>query len=191
MHDRILAAVGNRTYRHVGELTGTHPETVRRYLQGQSPSAEFIAALSTALNINADWILTGRGPMKCEELKAHALATADGSELLQAMSEVLDRLIDRVERVEVYMQTLETRVRAGQETGQPIDLREPKQASPPGISPPRAVSSPPRPESSGRGRARVASDESLRGAPPRREDRDGDDSGAGGSNEEDPGRPRR
>lgn len=115
MHDRLLTAVGSRTYRHVGELTGTHPETVRRYLQGQAPSVEFVAALSKALNINADWILTGRGPMKCEELKAHALATADTSELLTAMSDTLERLIDRVERVEVYMQTLESRVRATQD----------------------------------------------------------------------------
>lgn len=115
MHERILTAVGTRTYRHVGEMTGTHPETVRRYLQGQAPSVEFVAALAKALNISADWLLTGRGPMKCEELKAHALATAETSELLHAMSDTLDRLIDRVERVEVYMQTLETRVRAHQE----------------------------------------------------------------------------
>ncbi|MBL8962597.1 MAG: helix-turn-helix transcriptional regulator [Phycisphaeraceae bacterium] len=119
MHDRLLTAVGSRTYRHVGELTGTHPETVRRYLQGQAPSVEFVAALSKALNINADWILTGRGPMKCEELKAHALATADTSELLTAMSDTLERLIDRVERVEVYMQTLESRVRATQDEATP------------------------------------------------------------------------
>lgn len=124
MHDRLLAAVGSRTYRQVGDLTNTHPETVRRYLQGQSPSVEFVAALSKALSLNADWILTGQGPMKRDQLKAHALATADTSELLTAMSETLERLIGRVERVEVYMQTLETRVRAAPDDT-PAQLEDP------------------------------------------------------------------
>lgn len=131
MHDRLLAAVGERTYRHVGELTNTHPETVRRYLQGQSPSVEFVAALAEALGINADWLITGRGPMKTDQLKAHALATADTSELMHAMAETIDRLVDRMQRVEVYMQTLEARVR-----GQQHDDSRPN----PAVS----VSSPPR-----------------------------------------------
>ncbi len=137
MHERLLAAVGNRTYRHIGELTGTHPETVRRYLSGQSPSVEFIAAVSTALNINADWLISGRGPMKCEELKAHALATADTSELLHAMSETIVKLIDRVELVEVYIQTLETRVRVQQT--EELASQDPARHI---TSPPGAVSSP-------------------------------------------------
>jgi transcriptional regulator with XRE-family HTH domain len=112
MLERMLSAVGNRTYRHVGELTNTHPETVRRYLQGQVPSVEFVASLSKALGVSADWLLTGRGPMKNEDLRAHALAQADASELLTAMADTMERLIDRVERLELYVQTLEARVRS-------------------------------------------------------------------------------
>lgn len=114
MHERLLAAVGNRTYRHLGELTGTHPETVRRYLSGQAPSVEFVASLSRALNISAEWLLTGTGPMRCEEVRAHALAQADAGELLAAITGKMEGLIDRVDRIEVYMQSLETRVRAQQ-----------------------------------------------------------------------------
>ncbi len=114
MHERLLAAVGDRTYRLIGEMTGTHPETVRRYLQGQAPSVEFVASLSSALGISADWLLTGRGPMKSDELKAHALAQADPGDLLRAMSRNIESLLDRVHRVEVFMQTLETRIRAFQ-----------------------------------------------------------------------------
>ena len=48
LHERLLAAVGDRTYRRVGEITSTHPETVRRYLQGQAPSVEFVMSLCSA-----------------------------------------------------------------------------------------------------------------------------------------------
>jgi transcriptional regulator with XRE-family HTH domain len=123
LNQRIMAAVGTRSYRHVGDLTKTHPETVRRYLTGQTvPGVEFIAQLASSLAISTDWLLTGRGPMKAQDLKAHALATADTSELLHAMSNTIARLIDRVERVETYVQTLETRVRAHQASGSHIDL---------------------------------------------------------------------
>ena len=57
----MQSAVGDRTYRHIGELTKTHPETVRRYMQGQLPATDFIASLCEALNISGDWLLTGRG----------------------------------------------------------------------------------------------------------------------------------
>lgn len=126
LHQRLLAAVGTRSYRHIGELTHTHPETVRRYLHGQSPGVDFIAQLATALELSSEWLLTGHGPMKVQDLKAHALASADTSELLQAMSNTIARLIDRVERVETYVQTLETRVRAQQP---PESHIEPKSTS--------------------------------------------------------------
>lgn len=111
IHDRMSAAAGERTFRHLGELTRTNSETVRRYMSGQAPSAEYLASFCEALGINADWLLTGRGPMKRVDVKSHALRQADPAELLSAMAQTLERLIDRVERIEVFVQTLETRVR--------------------------------------------------------------------------------
>lgn len=111
LHDRLNAAVGDRTYRHIGEMTQTHPETVRRYMQGQSPSVEFVAALATALGLSGDWLLTGRGPMKQEDARTNQLHESSAGELLGAVAGNLERLIERVERLEQYTQILETRLR--------------------------------------------------------------------------------
>lgn len=112
LHDRLAQAVGTRSFRHVSELTRTHPETVRRYMQGQTPSVEFLAALSQSLLLNTDWLLTGRGPMFLADVKSQTLRDARASELLTAMASTIERLVDRVERLELYTQTLEARVSA-------------------------------------------------------------------------------
>lgn len=111
LHERLRAVVGSRTYKLVAELTSTNAETVRRYMQGQSPSVEFLAALASALEVNGEWLLCGRGPMRRGDVKSHALREASGPELLGAMATAVERLTMRVERLEVYVQTLETRLR--------------------------------------------------------------------------------
>jgi hypothetical protein len=92
-------------------MTDTHPETVRRYMQGQAPSVEFLASLCNALAINADWLLTGRGPQRADQVRAFALRQANPTELHAAMASTISTLVDRVDRLETYCQTLETRVR--------------------------------------------------------------------------------
>lgn len=111
LHERLLSAVGDRTYRRVGELTQTHPETVRRYLQGQSPSVDFVMALCSALSISGQWLMTGEGPMRAADAKQHALQQANPGELLSAIAGTLDRLADRLDRLELFVQGLEVRVR--------------------------------------------------------------------------------
>lgn len=112
LHERLKAAVGARTFRHLSELTGTHHETVRRYMQGQMPSVEFVSALCGSLGLNANWMLTGRGPMRLADVRAASLQQADASELLAAMAATIEVLIKRVERLEVFLQTMEVRLRA-------------------------------------------------------------------------------
>lgn len=112
LHARLSAVVGDRTYRRVGELTGTHPETVRRYLQGQAPSAEFLVGICRSLGVNGNWLLTGQGPRRVDEIRADALGQADAGELLMAMSNTLTTLLERVERLEVFAQTVDAKVRA-------------------------------------------------------------------------------
>ncbi|MDX9910363.1 MAG: hypothetical protein RBS39_00885 [Phycisphaerales bacterium] len=111
LHERLLSATGGRTYKHLADLTGTHPETVRRYMQGQSMSVEFITGLCQALQLNPQWVLTGHGPMHLDDVKSHALKTADPSELLAAVAATLESLLDRVDRLEVFVQSLEARMR--------------------------------------------------------------------------------
>jgi len=126
LHDRLRAATGKTTYRKLGELTDTHPETVRRYMQGQSPSAPFLAQVCAAFGICGEWLLTGKGPMRTDEMRQHALKDADASELLGAIAANLTDLCQRMERLEHYVQGMDTRIRA---SSRPIDTDE-RDASP-------------------------------------------------------------
>lgn len=112
LHTRLEAAAGDRTYRMLGELTGVHPENVRRYMQGQSPSVQFLTGFCSALGVSATWLLTGHGPMLAADVKGHVLKSAAASDLLGAMAGQLEAMRSRLERVELYVQTLETRLRA-------------------------------------------------------------------------------
>ncbi len=112
LHERLLAAVGDRTYRAIASETGHNPETARRYMQGHAPSAEFLSRICEAYDINAHWLMTGVGPMRQSESAVHVLREATPSELLSAVADTLERLLERVDRLEIFVQTLETRLRA-------------------------------------------------------------------------------
>lgn len=128
LHDRIKGVVGGMTYRALAEATKQHPETVRRYMQGQAPSVEFLAAVCFKFDVNAQWLLTGQGPVRHTETRAHALREANPSELLAAIAAALERLTDRVDRIELFVQTMEARlrVRATPADGVEGAIREPK-----------------------------------------------------------------
>lgn len=119
MHERLRDAVGQRSYRVLGDLTGQSVETVRRYMLGQAPSVEFVAALCGRLGINGDWMLTGSGPMHRADQRTEALRASSPSDLLAAVAGNLERLTDRVDRIERYVQTMETRLRAASGQVQP------------------------------------------------------------------------
>lgn len=112
LHDRLSTVASGQTYRALSQMTETHPETVRRYMQGQSPSVEFLAAVCSTLAINADWLLTGRGPQRADEVRTHALKHANPDELHRAIASTISTLVERVNRLETYCQTLETQMRA-------------------------------------------------------------------------------
>lgn len=110
MHRRLEAALQGKTYRWIAKVTGIHPETVRRYMQGQPPSVDFVATICSQLHINPQWLLNGEGPMRRDDVRAHHLAQADPAELLAAIAATLDRLTERVDRLELFVQRLETRL---------------------------------------------------------------------------------
>jgi transcriptional regulator with XRE-family HTH domain len=125
LHHRLRAAAADRSYRELGDLTATHPETVRRYMQGAAPSVEFLSAFAGALGVSVEWLLTGAGAMRSKDLRPHVLREASVTELLNAMAQTIERLIMRVERLEAYMQTLETRIRANaSDASTPLDSRD-------------------------------------------------------------------
>lgn len=114
IHDRLHTIAAGRSFRHLGELTKTNAETVRRYMHGQPPSADFLVALCHALGVNAQWLLTGQGPMLQADVKGHVLKAANATDLLTAMADTIERLIDRMNRVERFVQALDVRMVAGE-----------------------------------------------------------------------------
>jgi hypothetical protein len=112
LHERLAAVVGQRSSRHIGDLTSTNHETVRRYLAGYAPSVEFVQAVCKAFGVSAEWLLTGKGPMKAADIRRNALQQADAGELLTALATTVETLIARVDRLEMFMQAMETRLRA-------------------------------------------------------------------------------
>lgn len=114
LQDRLLIAVGDRTNRRVGEMTNTHPETVRRYLSGHAPSVDFVSRLAHALGLNLNWILTGRGPMRVAEIKPRALKEANATDLLTHVALAIETIESKVDRLERYTQVLEIMIRQAQ-----------------------------------------------------------------------------
>lgn len=112
LHQRLRAAAGDRTYRAIGELTGAHPENVRRYMTVQSPSAEFLASFCRALDISADWLFTGDGPMRIPEEDKQARKRIETESILGRLAERIENLVERTGRIEVHLHTLEARLDA-------------------------------------------------------------------------------
>jgi transcriptional regulator with XRE-family HTH domain len=112
LHERLAAVVGQRSSRYIGELTGTNHETVRRYISGYAPSVEFLQSLCKAFGVSGEWLLTGKGPMKAADIRGSALREADAGELLSALASSVETLISRVDRLELFLQSMETRLRA-------------------------------------------------------------------------------
>lgn len=117
LHHRLKSAAGNRSYRQLADLTRTNHESVRRYMTGSPPSAEFLVSFCAVLGLNGDWLLTGRGPMLARELGDHVLSEAQPADLMSAVAHRLESLISRVEQLELFAQTSETRLRAELMTG--------------------------------------------------------------------------
>lgn len=111
LHQSLRTVVASKTYRELGDMTGTNAETARRYVLGQPPSLEFVIALCNKQGVNPTWLLTGDGPMRTGEARRHALREANAHELLAAVADTLERLAERVGRLEVFLHTLETRLR--------------------------------------------------------------------------------
>lgn len=141
-HERLNDAAGEISYRKLGRLTDTHPETVRRYMQGQAPSATFLTNLCRVMGISGEWLLTGHGPMKCSDMRTHALSQADPSELLTAVANTMTDLCDRMDRLERFVQSIETRINAGGSSSAPVpDSGRPKAAKLVRASEPKPMSS--------------------------------------------------
>ena len=86
----MAAAAGWLSYREVADLTGMHPESVRRYLNRDMPSPEFIAAFCAGLEISADWLVHGRPPKRSRDALRAALGCVPEAALFGAVGAQFD-----------------------------------------------------------------------------------------------------
>jgi transcriptional regulator with XRE-family HTH domain len=108
-HERLSHAAGKTSFRQLSKLTDTHPETVRRYMHGQAPSASFIQAFCEALGISGDWLLSGIGPMNRRDVESFALKNAEASTLWVAIAESLFSIKGRIDDIENAIQVSSTK----------------------------------------------------------------------------------
>jgi transcriptional regulator with XRE-family HTH domain len=80
--DRVRALCAGRTPQAIARLSGVSVDSVRRYLRGAGIPPRFLVALSQALEVSLNWLLTGRGPVRRAEVIALALERASTTDLL-------------------------------------------------------------------------------------------------------------
>ncbi len=68
-------------YRQIADITGFHPETVRRYMTDGKCSTAFVSRVAELMDVNGDWLLTGRG-QAAREKPARELSVPELLDLL-------------------------------------------------------------------------------------------------------------
>jgi len=111
LNHRITQVVGSLSLRTLSDRLGIHEERVRRYLNGAAPSLEFVEAVCRAFGVSRQWLVTGRGPRHSLTDEADVLNEAEAGELLEAVSDALESLLERVDRLESFASALESRLR--------------------------------------------------------------------------------
>ncbi|MGD9692001.1 MAG: helix-turn-helix domain-containing protein [Phycisphaerales bacterium] len=88
---RLKLAMGDHSIADFARLIGWHPETVRRYLTGETrPPAVFLAKLCDQLPLSPDWLLLGRGPMLRLDRDQGVLDSASLDEILIRLKEFIE-----------------------------------------------------------------------------------------------------
>lgn len=98
LRDRLREVLKELTCREVGEMTGVHPESVRRYLQGRAPNADFLLSLCSAMGLNGHWLLTGQGPVLAKDVEAWSLERARPPALIRALSGSVEAWMSQLDR---------------------------------------------------------------------------------------------
>lgn len=89
--DRLRQATEGMNYRQVGDVVRFSCETVRRYMIGSAlPRVDFIAAVCERLNVSADWLVMGVGPMRPEDRHREALRDASAADIFARVAELVE-----------------------------------------------------------------------------------------------------
>lgn len=102
---RLQSALGDTTYSQLGQLTDTHPETVRRYMNGHAPSAAFLSKVATEFGVSGEWLITGNGPMLSRDIPKYVLNNAQPDVLMNAVAQLVVYLNKRIDAIDQRGQT--------------------------------------------------------------------------------------
>lgn len=88
------------------ELLGIDPSYLNRWVNdGSMPSAEHLTNIAEKLNVNINWLLTGKGPMHIDESQSPgrtpelSLRSLKIGELYDNADEELRQIVDRVLKI--------------------------------------------------------------------------------------------
>ncbi len=101
---RLSLVLDGLSYRQIGNATGTHPETVRRYLNGHAPSAAFLTQVCVQYGVSGEWLLSGRLPMRSDEVQMHVLKNADPEVVVGVVSEMVIESLRTMKQVGSFTQ---------------------------------------------------------------------------------------
>lgn len=93
--DRLKQIRGHQSQASFAKVLGVHKNTLGGYERGERhPDSELLSAL-ISLGYNANWVLTGQGPMMMEVVPDRAQAPKPFGDLVDEHLETIQRLLER------------------------------------------------------------------------------------------------
>ena len=97
----LLPHLEGSSMHKLGTTLRINRETLRRMYADQKPSVELLVRICEKFGISGEWLLTGKGPQRREELKKFALQEASPGELYQAVAQRLNCVEEQLARLAI------------------------------------------------------------------------------------------
>ncbi|MEK6703805.1 MAG: hypothetical protein AABZ53_16215, partial [Planctomycetota bacterium] len=97
----LLPHLEGSSMHKLGTTLRINRETLRRMYADQKPSVELLVRICEKFAISGEWLLTGKGPQKREELRKYALQEASPGELYQAVAQRLSCVEEQLARLAI------------------------------------------------------------------------------------------
>jgi hypothetical protein len=94
-HDRLRQAAGGRSNRQLADVTGLPIASIRRIVDGGEPTTEIVEALCIRMDLSADWLLLGRGPVHASDVRREALRQVPAADLIGSLAVAVRRRLER------------------------------------------------------------------------------------------------
>lgn len=119
---RLFADGNNSAF---AKLVNVSEANVRNYINGTEPKAKFLESIIDNIEINAEWLLTGKGNIKREEKEKKTdgigFETKPIGEQLNSLNEKLEYLIKSDALNRVYLKTIMVHLDITLENFKPVE----------------------------------------------------------------------